>query len=396
MKGKVLLAVLLLCLCGHSCIYDYTPQVQEGREMLVVNGDILIGEETYVRLTHATTIGEASLGNQLADAVYVESSDGVTYAGIPSKDNTYHIDTRKASISAEYRLVIEQGSKIYASDWAPVLEAPVIDSISYSIAKDGLTMTVDVSTHADTGASAGNRHYRWLAREVWEYHAATRLNEIFVPAGGDYKGVIVPYDIWYQVDFYDWGNYYCWSSGEVTDLMVGKTDDLSENRLVRHALYKLNYHSTRTQYLYSVQLVQEAITEEAWRYYEAVRRNSTDVGGLFSAQPSEMRGNIHNCDDAGEWVLGYVSVTRPSVMRRFIEMHRLMFHKLSEWDTPIEYLMTNKKLFLQHYQQGYRVTRVQPNPPYEDLWYWTPRRCYDCRSIGGNKNKPEWWPNDHQ
>lgn len=390
MKFRYLPLTLVLALLAVACVYDYEPTVMESASMLVVNGDILIGEETTVRLTYASKIGAKPMGNQLADLVYVEASDGVTYAGVPAKDKSYHIDTRMASPSAEYRLVIEQRGKVYESDWAPVLESPAIDSISFSIDEGGKTMTIDVSTHADAGAAAGNRYFRWLGRQVWEYHSATRLIENMIPAGATYKGVVVPRDTTVYWKYGDIDNYFCWTSAEVPDLMLGKTEDLKENRLVRHALYQLDNQGTRSQYLYSIELVQEAITGEAWRYYEAVRRNSTDVGGLFSAQPSEVRGNIHNRDDAGEWVLGYVSVTRPAVLRRFIDMRKLMFHRYSDWDRVIEYVVT-PEFFLRYYQNGYRLSHMDFDPV---KYYWMPRGCYDCTAHGGNKNKPEWWPND--
>ena len=379
--GLTLVAVLLV----GACVYDFVPPVPEGEELLVVNGDILIGEETTVLLTYTSRVGDALAGNQVAEAVYVESSDGNKYAGTPV-NAVYTIDTREADPKAEYRLVIEMRGRRYASTWSPVLPAAAIDSISYSVDRDKRTVTVDVSAHGDSE----HRYYRWIARQVWEYHAASRVVSYFYPAGETYEGKVMVRDTFVSRKYDEVDNYYCWKYADVSSLMLFNTSDLEENRLVRHGLFTMGQYDSRTQFLYSVQIIQEAVTEAAWRYYESVRRNSTDVGGLFSPQPSEVRGNVYNLDDPGERVLGYINVTRPAVQRRFIGMEGLGIHRVSDWDRPSA-VSVGKEWRIHYWRQGYQYSHTEV-----DVEFWMPKQCYDCRVHGGNKNKPDWWPNDHR
>lgn len=372
-----------------SCIYDYTPPVPEGEERLVVNGDILIGEMTEIRISRTTEIGSELAGTIAVDAVYVEGSDGAVFKGSQKEDSAYEIDTRNAPDNAEYRLVIETKGRTYESEWQSVLIASAIDSISYSIAEDAQTMSIEVSSSANAGSD--NRFYRWIARQTWEYHAASRPVEYYVPPGGmTYEGEVSPsggiYSYPYQAD----DNYFCWMSAEVSDLLLGSTLNLNENKFIRHVLYTLECHEPRTQYLYSVQLIQEAIPETAWRYYEAVRSNSSNVGGLFSPQPSEVRGNLHNRAVPEEWIIGYVCVTKPSVLRHFIYMDEIGFHRINrDWDLVTDTKVSEKNWLL-YWKTGYLVSHVE-----DDGVYWAPRRCLDCRTRGGTKDKPSWWPNDH-
>ena len=385
----VLVAVLLV----GACVYDYTPPVPEGGGMVVINGDILIGYTTEVRIGRTVAIGSSFPGSLAADAVYVEDSRGTVYRGVADENNRYQIDTRSADPSLEYRLVVELDGSVYESAWQPVLLTSPIDSISHVISADRTQIGVYVSTHSDAGSS----YYRWIARQVWEYHAATNALYFYVPPGGVLDGHTVETD---TIVSYDGrvNQYFCWNAAEVADQLLASTESMGENKLIDHLLYSMECHDQRTQTLYSVELIQEGLTPEAYRYYEAVRNNSTNVGGLFSPQPSEMRGNIHCRTDAGERVLGYISVTQPSVQRHYIDFNYFIFHRTSKWESLLGEQSVQRNNWKRVYYEGYLVT--VPVLGDASISYnqfrWAYRKCVDCRLLGGTKNRPDWWPNDHR
>ena len=394
MKGVSWVLSLTVCvLLVGACVYDYTPPVPEGKGMVVINGDILIGYTTGVRIGRTVAIGAPSSGQLEAEAVYVEDNRGGIYRGVRNEDARYEIDTRESDPSLEYRLVVELGGAVYESAWQPALQTSPIDSISHVISEDRTQIGMYVSTHSETGSS----YYRWIARQVWEYHAATSALYFFVPEGGMLDGHPVEVD---TVVSYDGriNYYYCWNSAEVADQLLASTESLGENRLIDHLLFSMECHDQRTQSLYSVELIQEGLTPEAYRYYEAVRNNSSNVGGLFSPQPSEMRGNIRNRSDAAERVLGYISVTKPSVQRYFIDFNYFIFHRLNAWESLQGEQSIQRNNWRRAYYEGYLVTApvlgessINPNQ-----FRWAYRRCVDCRSQGGTKDRPDWWPNDHR
>ena len=185
----------------------------------------------------------------------VEGSDGSVYDGEVQKDNLYLVDLSDACPEGTYRLIVEIGHSVYESEWSPVMLAPEIDSVSYTINKSRDVMTIDVSTHSDTD----NRYYRWLADQVWEYHAPECAVAYYDPA----KDSIL---------FYENGRndaYFCWNSAYVSDLIIASTAQLNENRLVRHALFNMNNKEQRVSYIYSVEICQESISESAYRYFSA-------------------------------------------------------------------------------------------------------------------------------
>ena len=386
----VTIAVLFLV---GACVYDYTPPVPEGGGMVVINGDILIGYTTEVRIGRTVAIGSSFPGNLKADAVYVEDSRGTVYRGVADENNRYQIDTRSVDPSLEYRLVVELDGSVYESAWQPVLLTSPIDSITHIINADRTQIGVYVSTHSDAGSS----YYRWIARQVWEYHAATNALYFYVPPGGVLDGHTVETD---TIVSYDGrvNQYFCWNSAEVSDQLLASTESMGENKLIDHLLYSMECHEQRTQSLYSVELIQEGLTPEAYLYYEAIRSNSSNVGGLFSPQPSEMRGNIRCRTDAGERVLGFISVTQPAVQRHYIDFNYFIFHKTSQWESLQGEQSIQRNNWKRAYYEGYLVTV----PVLGDAsinynqFRWAYRKCVDCRLLGGTKNRPDWWPNDHR
>ena len=395
MKKIQLLTLMITALMTGACIYDFNAEVPGTEGIVVIEGDILIGDYTRVRVSTSLPLTGNEPVRPLASAITVEASDGTQYTG----RNGSSIDTRFANPSLEYRLVVTNARGTYVSEWAPVLQAAAIDSLDYTISDDHTTMTVDVSAHG----GPENIYYRWIAEETWEYHAPFQASHFFVPRGSYLKGVVVERD---TVAMFENGEntYYCWNHGQVSDLMIASSKDLTENRIVRHPLYAMDCYEQRISYLYSVLLIQEALTETAYRYWDMMQKNSSDVGGLFSPEPYEMRGNIVNTDQPDEMVLGYISVTAPSSLRYFIDSYDIMFGRSRPGEYDYEPLYVQKEDWSRYYRTGYAVymlhTDESPGTGHESVedyeFDWLPKRCVQCDLLGGSKDKPDYWPNNHK
>lgn len=395
MKKIHLLLLAVAALTVAACIYDFNAEVPGTQGIVVIEGDILIGDYTRVRVSTSTSLDSKEEPGPLPSRISVEASDGTTYSGY----NNARIDTRFADPSLEYRLVVTNERGTYVSEWAPVLRAAAIDSLDYSISDDRTTMTINVNAHGEPG----NDFYRWVAEETWEYHAPFQASHFFVPRGGYLDGKVVPID---TVAMFENGEntYYCWNNGQVRDVMIATTKDLSENRIAHHPLYRIDRYEQRISFIYSVLLIQEALTETAWRYWDMMQKNSSDVGGLFSPEPYEMRGNITSVDNPDEMVLGYISVTAPSTLRYFIESYKFIFARTRPGEYDVEPVYVQRNNWYRYYNNGYSVymlhTDESPGSGREEAsdyeFDWLPNRCVHCELLGGSKEKPDYWPNDHK
>lgn len=400
-----LLPMILLAVLTTGCIYDFNPDLQGQSGFLVVEGDIVLGQTCSFGLRRSSALDAwREMEYVPFQNLRVEASDGTVYPArldFYTQQSTTLVDLTGADPSLQYRLVFDArpkddaGMQHYASAWLSVVPAATIDGMSYEINDAGTQLAVRISTHS--GEKKG--YYRWTAEETWEYRADVYARFFFAPAGTVYYGTVAARD---TVLPYENGEnfYYCWSSVLRDGLMSASTESLSEDRLVDHQLYMLSCYDDKLSYYYSVEIRQDRITEEAYRYWQMMQRNNTDVGGLFSPEPSEMRGNIKNMDDETELVLGYVSVVSPVKHRLFIDNAVTHFHKDQNWAPLPDPEIPEPSEWRLFSLQGYvPVSAFEPDDPkatlrpgYVQLYNWRPRNCADCRLKGGNKNKPEYWP----
>ena len=369
-----------------SCVYDFHPDIVGEAGYVAIEGDILVGDTSRFDVRLSTDLEDKkNVGAPVTYTLRVEASDGTVY---PQQEDGLVILT-SADVSQEFRLVVEVTDpfkRTYASHWAPVQISPLIDSLTYVISEDRTRMDINLSTHSDGPTG----YLRWEAAETWEYHSYIYTTYFYAPAGTEYKGTI--YKSGTITEFQDGENYYwCWKSKHRSDVLTASTLELSEDRLVDYTLYSFSNMDQEVSHIYFVELTQTRLSEEGYRYWEKMNRNSTDVGGLFSPEPSELRGNIANLDDPEELVLGYIGVSTASRARMFIESYKLGF---CYWRGPFygERILPSYN-WDSYYQSGWRVGWMDESGQF----YWLPGECVDCTRIGGGtKDRPSWWPDDHK
>lgn len=400
-----LLSGLMLLAAASSCIYDFKPEVESAAGNIVVDGDILAGDISIIRVSESValdSIVSSDAARTLAGTGYwsawVELDNGERIDGTPYGNDAFRIDTRPLTAGDKCRLCInhikgynklgEIESHCYASAWLTVQSTSPIDSISSVIAEDGNTMDFCVTS----SGGGSTPYFRWFGREDWEYTADLFAHEYYYLPANEIR------------EYQDGDNsYYCWKNAEVPEIMIANTSGLKESRFENHRIYTYDNHNEKISYLYSVLVVQENLTEEAYRYWSAMERNSTDVGGLFSSQPSDVRGNIYNVNDSTEVVIGFINASEVSTMRYFFDSSKHLFYRRLERFTD-EPKAVNRKDWKYYYSSmNYRPFSIHeeelPNGEVSsdpDVYDWYPRRCIECTAKGGSKVKPDYWPNNHK
>ncbi len=402
--------VFLLCAwVSASCIYDFDPQIDGEGGYMIVSGDLVIGTVSSVSLSYSWSLVDTTATSQermqvlWASKMHVEDSQGGRYENfythwdplapyMPSLQGSPYgsFDLREADPSLEYRLVIENANGTYASSWSKALSPGVIDSLSFRINDNRTFMHILVSAHGDGQEDA---YYRWTVTENWEYHSD--VESLFkVVRTGEYPNYVYdlePYSL-------DENIYYCWSSGTRGEILTASIEDLTEDRLVDHQLYSLGNRDERLSVLYAAIVQQSRISGEAYRYWETMRQNGTDIGGLFSPEPYEHRGNVVNLDHPEELVLGYVDVQSTIRDTLFVENAKTRFYRSSREPLPAPDTLSTPDEWKKAFETGF----LPGVDVYHDLtgrllgYEWWPARCVDCRYRGGTKDKPSWWPNSHK
>ena len=368
------LAIYTLC----SCIYDYTPADASlqglDEPLLVVDGDILVGDLTRVKLSYTESILDEAGDIPLGVTVMVEAESGETVGAFAVEDEpgVYLADTRELDLDGKYRLSISvPGRGEYVSEFKPVMISPPIDEITWSIAPDSTYANIEVTTHND---QEGKLYCKWNYTENWESDAVFVPYLEYIPSRNSIRD-LTPQEQYERTC--------CFSKAVSNDVCITNTEKLSENLVYKYVLKQIGNKDTRVKALYAITVTQKALDKEGYLYWENLRRNMGETGGIFSAQPSEFQGNIRSLVNTDEIVLGYISVTTSHTVRQFIDWKSENFFK-----TDCEYIILEGDYSFYHYfSMGYRPVFSTEN----EGTFWSKLQCTDCRSYS-NSTKPDFWP----
>ena len=390
---KYMIAVLLAVAAG-GCVYDYVPEDSEiqglDRPLVVIDGDIIIGGITNVAVSLTTPLLDTCEVEPLGGTVWVESQTGEIFYGteVDPVSNRFEINTTDLDISGKYRLVVSLPDRgEYTSAFKSVLVSPPVDKITYSIPADRSYARIEVTTHSDN--NGGKLYCKWKYSENWESNA-------LFPPELDYD---VKFETMYELPKDEiQARSICFSEAESFGTYIGNTEKLSQNLIDKFVINDIANTDTRLTGLYSIDVKQTALDKEAYIYWENVRKNSSETGGLFGPQPSEVKGNIDCTTFPEETVIGYVNVTTQTTLRTFIDWSSVgIFHNGYERE-----LVQNKPAMDEgkedpgnvywnaYYSKGYRPV-MYPDEKTTDKAYWALQKCTDCR-VYSNSTRPDFWP----
>ena len=372
-------------LLATRCRRDYNPSVlQTNPNLLVVDGFINMGTNASTAFTLSRTQGHddpagASTPETQA-AVVILAGNGNSYPLQDMGNGTYNSAQLNLDPAQKYRLKIttHNGSQ-YASDSVSTRTSPPIDSLTWRQDDSSGNVIVSVNTHDRTGNS---RYYRWFYTETWEYHAPLQSQLQLV--NGQIEYAIDSLTQQFLI-------YYCWRSDISSDIVLGNTTTLSQDRVSQQPIGTINRGAQKISIKYSMLASQYVLTPDAYQYWLILQKNTQNLGGLFDPQPSQLVGNFHCLTNPKEPVIGYLSASSVQQQRLFIDNKQV-----SNWDTltlecPIIQTPRNPDDF---HIYTYPDTLWGPyyfstNPP---VLYLSKRTCLDCREQGGTLQPPSYWP----
>jgi hypothetical protein len=377
---KLFQIAILLCLCLAGCKEEYDPKVKSSEQSVLVVEGVLNsgGSATNIRLTRTYKLDDsAMLRPEIGAQLIVESKNGTQFPLYDMAGNgNYQIDQLALNPSDEYRLRISTwDGKQYASDYMPVQNNPPIDSISWKRDEEGVR--VFVNTHNPEG---NTRYYRWEFEETWEIRSS--YYSLYKMVDGYPQDRQIPEE---QV-------YFCWKNFTSSELLIGNTVQLSEDRVSEKLLFRIPAGSEKLGHRYSVLVRQFALTKEAYDFYQLMKKNTESLGSIFDSQPSEITGNIRSLSDPAEKVIGFISVAPSQESRIFISKD-----EVPDWNFRMN---CNKTITIPNSMDS--ITKYFTHGEYLPYsarkigfvvleWYGAERRCTDCTTRNGSTEKPWFW-----
>ncbi len=366
-----------------SCVVPYEPSALTDREgYIVVEGNISLTSPFSIQISRSAGITSVQSGaknikyERTAD-VYVRDRLNNTYTPVSvSEFGEYYFDfsLQNPDPKGEYQLVIHSDldGNTYESEFEQTTLSGTMD-LSYVKDEAAQEFRILVSSH---DPEKNSRYYHWTYTETWDYVSRLRANCYF-------NGIKV---VTVEEPSY---MYRCWSSENASDILLLETTNLSEDRVIDFPIRKIPYKNRRISQHYSIEVTQTILTPRAYEYLETMRKNSNDIGDLFSPQPNEIRGNIHCVNNPEVFAVGYISVSNSSRQRLSVDCTELP--EIHETLIPDTLMPFSSRPYDLSILEGLCYSPYDIDP-LRKVSFWNLTRCVDCRFYGGKPVRPAFWP----
>ena len=371
MKPGIALLFFILIM---SCREPYQPPTISAQSNLLIVDAFLDGTNGIctVVLSRSQDVSDSKARPlEKKASVRLQDNEGNGYTLVETKDGNYSVSNITIETHLKYQLSIKtESGKSYQSDFIEIKKTPPIDDVTWKATDQGLQFYV--STHDDERKS---NYYQYHFIETWEYVAA-------FPSNYEFKGGI-PVPRFTEI-------YRCWISAPSSAISVATSVKLSEDIISNFPFYLLARPSQKYLIRYSILVKQNALTVEAYNYWQQLQKNTEKIGTLFDPQPSQILSNVQNIENPDEPVLGYFNAGITTEKRIFIsitELPRGWFFRDTQCraDTVL-----NEDL-------GRHLTDILISGLYKGAstlpygYLYTTVTCADCRTSGGTTTKPDFW-----
>lgn len=367
-----IITLLLLLTSIFGCVTQFIPEVEETRELMVVEGLFTDRSPNFVKLSKSFPLGEKNSSSPLPGcSVWIESDAGQRINFRETAPGIYETSATGV-VGRKYTLHIYTNGRygLYTFQSFPVEMKPVpeVDSIYYekipvnpvgpfNIIPDFCQIYVD--THDPTNET---RFFRWDFTETWEFRLP-------------FDKVINPV---------------CWITEPSREINVKSTAGLTDAVVQRYPLHYITNESDRLKEKYSILVNQYSVSEEEFYYWEKLKAVTQQVGSLYDITPASIPNNIYCVENPAEKVLGYFSVSATSSKRIFIDdyfreqpnFYSDCIHDTIFGNYPVIPNL-NTSVWVLDYSYGPGAT-----PAFTSITYT--KGCADC-TVRGSKTRPYFW-----
>jgi len=383
MRNKILLATITMLII-YGCREEFAPPVTtDNSSYLVVQGYVNTGGNsiiTTINLSRTTALKSVTNNSPELNAVVDIQGDDNSDLVLPGAGNgIYSGNTQTLKTQVKYKLHIKTSNgKEYLSDFLASRITPPIDSITYKLNTKALT--VSINTHDPVN---NTRYYKWNYSETWQVQSVdTSLYQF----KNDQMVLRDP-----TINLRN-----CWANDVSTDILIGSSAKLSSDIILNNPLVSISPVSQKISTLYSILVTQYGLTQAGYDYLVTLKKNTEQLGSIFSALPSDIKGNMHSVNNPQELVVGYIDAGIVQQKRLFINANTL---PLTNWkaiqanlnncnpyvvplalDSLRLYALTD--LFIDRHLNKFGIL---------DGYTAEPAICLDCR-LTGSSVKPSFWP----
>jgi len=371
----------LLALFFTSCIETYNAELPDSEtQMLCVEGCITGNRQCLFYLSTTLSLKETLAylpDHQVKGAqLTVKGSDGSAYVAEEQGKGAYVVDLPQLDRNFSYWLEIETGGERYQSSAQQPIDSIGISDLRFDMPHDNRQVNLLISA-VPPAMPSDKQYFRWNYERFWEVHTP-------LPHTWDYD--LENDEIVAATEVKSRG--FCQKPS--TDIFIGTNQDYKAGHLADHCILSDDAYDNFFNYLGCYRVSQTAISAEEYEYYRLSKRQSQEMGGLFTPQPAELPSNITCTTDPSRHAIGFVGVSIGSVTRDLYVHNYDVGYKLTK-QVP-SYDEDNTKTRHELYKAGYRIYFYSSTMAGQQVT-WTDRWCVDSTDPywGASLEFPEWW-----
>ena len=382
MKKGWLLAFFLLGIVA-GCRIPYDPEVPATQlRILVVEGYLdTQGLKSELKLSRTVplTEKESSLP-EVGASVLIRSQSGQQFP-LQEKGNGTYVFQRDLDERQTYvlEIVLQSGERYQSEVMKPIITPEIIDG---GFKRDEEGVEVFLSTKGDDQAD----DFLWTFEETWIYRPRIRTSYIYDAGLKDVRNRKSTEQ-----------NSLCFKSEPSPDIILETSSRFEDQVVFEKTITEIPQGDERIMERYSILISQKGIAAEDVQFWEILKRNTEDIGSIFSPLPSLISGNIKSLDGDLNPVIGQVSLGVVRQKRIYINLDQVTpwnyqdpeFNDCSIGEVPI---------YRVEYQAIFGNGAVVPAREFMVgttivAYYPTDRRCSDC-TLYASPVVPDFWEDD--
>ncbi|WP_144606813.1 DUF4249 domain-containing protein [Algoriphagus algorifonticola] len=377
------LSFYLLLLLFWGCREPFEPEI-EARDLnvLVVEGYLdSEGLSSNLRLSFTSNIQDEFNFNPsaLGATVYLESSSGARYSFLERGEGTYEFQHDiPENETYQLRIFLNDGTSYTSSELKPVITPEIID-VGFEQNEAGVEVFLTTKGNPDAD------DFLWTYEETWAFRPPIISFDKYDP---ELKRII-PRPAEERIDL-------CYRSALNSDLILETSSRFQDQFVFRQSIKQINRGDERLSLRYSILISQKALSKDAVEFWEILKKNTDDLGSIFSPLPSNIRGNIKQDQNPDVPVIGQVSLGKVQQKRLFIDIR-----EVAPWRPEVpEYagcFLSADTVLVANYDAVFRSEINIPALPIylenaiEPIGYrYSTPRCVDCTRRGTNV-RPDFW-----
>lgn len=373
---------LLFLVLATGCIEPFEPEIEESNAVMVIDGRITDNQGIQtISVSTSSSYSNPHFKPVTGCVVRVEDEAGHGITFLENAEGIYQseLEPEFLTVGKAYKLlVVTPNDKVYESEYDSLLACAPIDHLNYELEVQGTSDPrvnyYGIRFYVDTkGSEEDSRNYMWTFEETWEYISYYKIQYIWDGSElQNYTPQLHGYKICYLTEFLE--NY-----------EVGSSSMMGSNEIRQQPLHFVSHLTPRLQEQYSMLVAQHSLSYGAFLYWDKMRGQSVDAGGLFETQPSRTTGNIRNTVDPEEKVLGYFFVSQ--VQEKRITVNEDFDFPIVGFDCPLDTTKSPKDFGKDYPVIMYSISIMGRGPPYA----YSLKECHDCTYRGGVTTKPDYW-----